>query len=73
VKGAEFVRRVRNLARIRGLEVKLVESHGKGSHATLYLGTARTTVKDRKKEINDGLLNAMCSQLKISKSELMDS
>ncbi len=37
----------------------------------LYLGGARTTIKDRKKEIAEGLLGAMCSQLGITKSDLM--
>ncbi len=52
--------------------MNLVESHGKGSHATIYLGDARTTIKDRKKDISEGLLNAMCTQLGISKSDVME-
>ncbi len=72
MKGAEFVRRLRKLARAKGLEMNLVESHGKGSHATIYLGDARTTIKDRKKDISEGLLNAMCTQLGISKSDVME-
>ena len=71
MKGAEFVRRVRKVAKNKGVSVELVESHGKGSHAMLYLGGARTTIKDRKKEIAEGLLGAMCSQLGITKSDLM--
>jgi len=48
---------------VRGVRVTLDKKHGKGSHATLYFGSARTTVKDRKKEIGPGLLHAMLQQL----------
>ena len=64
---------MKELATNKGLEFELVESHGKGSHATVYLGGARTTIKDRKKEIAEGLLSAMCSQLGITKKDLMDA
>ncbi len=42
--GAEFVRRVRKLARKRGLPVRFVASRGKGSHGTLYFGDRLTRV-----------------------------
>jgi predicted RNA binding protein YcfA (HicA-like mRNA interferase family) len=38
-------------------------SRGKGSHGTLHLGSAFTTVKDRKKEIGPGLLRVMLKDL----------
>ena len=44
--------------------------HGKGSHATLYFGVNRTTIKDRKKEIGKGLLKSMLNDLDINKDEL---
>jgi predicted RNA binding protein YcfA (HicA-like mRNA interferase family) len=47
-------------------------SHGKGSHLFLSLGKRHTVVKDRKKEIREGLLQAMCAQLGISKSDLLE-
>lgn len=61
--GAEFLRRIRRIAESQGLAVRLDERQGKGSHARLYLGDRFTTLKDRRKEIGDGLLNAMCRQL----------
>jgi hypothetical protein len=43
-----------------------VPAKGKGSHGKVYLGTASTIVKDRKKELGIGLLCQMCKDLGIS-------
>ncbi len=47
-----------------------IPAKGKGSHGTLYVGSASTTVKDRKKELGLGLLRAMCRDLGIDPREL---
>ena len=36
----------------------------------LYYGARRTTVKDRRKEIGPGLLNAMPTQLGLTKKDI---
>ena len=69
VDGAEFIRRVRRVARRRGVEISFVAHRGKGSHGTLYLGDRRTIVKDRKKEIGKGLLASMLADLGIRPEE----
>jgi len=61
--GDELIRRPRRLGRQRGVEVRLDELKGKGSHAALYYGSRRTTLKDRHKEIGAGLLRATLRQL----------
>lgn len=48
VKGAEFERRVRKLAKNQDLPCYFVASKGKGSHGRLYFGAQVTTLKDRK-------------------------
>jgi mRNA interferase HicA len=63
--GNEFVRKVKVLGKARGLEVRLNASRGKGSHQTLYLGTAFTVVRNLKDELKTGTLHAMCAQLGI--------
>ncbi len=63
MRGAEFIRKVQKAGHQRGLPVRFVASRGKGSHGTLYLGAAFTTVKDRKKEIGPGLLKVMLKDL----------
>lgn len=68
--GAEFIRKVNRIAKVRGIDVVFDKRHGKGSHGTLYYGARKTTVKDRKKEIGPGLLAAMLYQLGLSKTDL---
>lgn len=63
VRGREFVDRVRNIGRARGVLVRLDTKRGKGSHVTVYYGDRKTIVKDRRKEIPPGLLSAMARQL----------
>lgn len=59
MKGRDFVERVREIGKARGITVRFDAGHGKGSHGRLYVGSAWTTVKDRKKDIGPGLLRAM--------------
>lgn len=54
------------------MQVAFDSGHGKGSHGRLYYGARFTTLKDRKKEIGPGLLNAMLHQLGLTKEELED-
>ena len=69
--GNEFVERVRAYAKRRELNVYLDPAEGKGSHGRLYLGDRHTTIKDRRKEIGEGLLSKMCRDLGISKRDLL--
>ncbi len=70
MKGSEFLRKLKGLARRRGVPVAFDKKHGKGSHGTLTYGERRTTLKDPKKEIGKGLLNAMLNDLGLTKDEL---
>ena len=64
-----FVRCAMRWARDRELEVRFVAAEGSGSHGTLYAEARRTTVKDRKKEIDKGLLNKMLTDLGIDRDD----
>ena len=68
--GREFITRIRKLGRKHGTAVTVSSKRGKGSHITLSYGSRFTIVKDRKKDISAGLLNAMCRQLGIDPREL---
>jgi mRNA interferase HicA len=70
MNGAEFVKKIKSAAKLRGLSYRLDASRGKGSHATLYLGDSFTIVKDRKKEIGPGLLASMLTDLGLTKEDL---
>jgi mRNA interferase HicA len=70
VKGSEFLRKVKVIARRNKLTYRWVAERGSGSHGTLYVGTRFTVVKDLKKELGPGLLSDMLKQLGIRKEDL---
>lgn len=67
--GNEFERRVRRAGKANGVSVTW-KSHGKGSHGRLYYGARFATLKDRRKEIGGGLVNAMLKQLGLTKKDV---
>ena len=67
--GREFLKRVREIGRARGVAVGVNTERGKGSHITLYYGKANTIVKDRRKEIGPGLLSKMIADLGLDRSD----
>jgi mRNA interferase HicA len=70
VTGAEFIRRVRRLARRRRIAFAINTRRGRGSHRIVYFGTRWTTVKDPKEELGKGLVRKMCKDLGIDQVEL---
>ena len=69
VTGREFIRRVARIGRERRIEVRVNSRRGRGSHVTLYYGTLRTTIKDRRKEIGPGLLSSMIRDLGLERND----
>src|SRR6266851_5744121 len=70
VNGNELLRKLRRLARARGVEVRVDQRQGKGSHATLFYGRRKTTLKDPKQEIGAGLLRSMLNQLGLTPRDI---
>jgi mRNA interferase HicA len=70
VNGNEFLRKIKKLARRRGLTVVFLPDRGNGSHGRVYFGDRFTILKDLKKEIGAGLFGSMLSDLGIRKEEL---
>ena len=70
MKGSEFERRVRKLARSGKVVCMFVPDKGKGSHGRLYFGGEFTTPKNRKKEIGQDLIAKMCRDLNIDPNDL---
>jgi mRNA interferase HicA len=68
----EFLRRVKRLARSRGVGIRLVAHRGKGGHQTLWLGDRRTVVAFHGSghEVPKGTLHAMLRALNITLEEL---
>lgn len=67
--GNEFIKRVKKLARARGLETFVDKSRGKGSHITFYYGEKFTVVRNLKDELKTGTYKAMLKQLGIKEDE----
>ena len=70
LKGSEFVRKVQQAAKKRGISAQFVPERGKGSHGTLYFGGRRTTVPNLKKELKTGTCHAMLKQLGLTSNDL---
>jgi mRNA interferase HicA len=70
VKGSEFLRKTKIVARRRKVTFHWIPERGVGSHGTLYFGDRFTVVKDLRKEVGPGLLADMCKQLGIRKEDL---
>ena len=68
--GNEFIRKVKALGRQLGVPVRLDASRGKGSHQTLYYGSAFTVVRNLKDELKTGTLHGMCGQIGIKVGDL---
>ena len=70
MNGAELMRKLKRLAKERGVTFEYVARSGKGSHGQLLFGDHLTTMKDPKKEIGPGLLHDMLKQLGLDKGDL---
>lgn len=63
VRAGDFVKKIKQLGRERGVAVRLETKRGKGSHGVLYFGSAFTVVQDMKREVKTGMLHGMLKQL----------
>jgi mRNA interferase HicA len=70
MRGNELVRRLRRLARERGVAFELIAERGKGSHVRLHFGDCMTTIPDPRRELKKGLLHGVCRQLGVKVEEL---
>ena len=70
MKGSEFIRRVKKIAKERGIIAREDKKRGKGSHVTFYFGDRRTIVRNPKDELKTGTLKAMLAQLGLTQEEL---
>jgi len=70
MKGSEFLRKLKKLAKEKGVKFKHIEERGKGSHSTIEYGDCFTIIRNLSDELKTGTYNAMLKQLGISKDEL---
>jgi mRNA interferase HicA len=70
MRGNEFVKKVKKLAKANNLEARIDSKRGKGSHVTLYYGDKFTIIRNLKDELKTGTLKAMLKQLGIREDEI---
>ncbi|MBF8272339.1 MAG: hypothetical protein HW380_1444, partial [Magnetococcales bacterium] len=70
MNGNELIRKLRKYAKDQGGDFRFISGHGKGSHGRIYLGQYFTTIKNRQKEIQPGLLSAMLKQLGLTRQDI---
>lgn len=70
MKGAEFLRRVRRLARRRGWEIEWRPDRGKGSHGLLIVNGHRTVLPNLKAELKRGLFFGLLRNLGLEETDL---
>ena len=63
MKGNEFLKRTRKLAKERALVWEWHPNLGKGSHGILKFGDRKTVLRNTKDELKTGTLHAMLKQL----------
>jgi mRNA interferase HicA len=72
MKGIEFIRKIKKLARQRECRCIVDKKRGKGSHVTLYYGNKRTIVRNPKDELKKGTISAMLRQLELTNRDIQD-
>ena len=70
-KGNDFMRRIEELGRKRGVAISTDSKRGKGSLVILYYGDHKIIVKDRRKELGPGLLSKMIRDLGLDRRDLL--
>jgi mRNA interferase HicA len=70
MKGNEFLRLMRKLAKKNGWSYEWRPDMGKGSHGVLMLNGKRTVVRNLADELKTGTYHAMLSQLELKPDDL---
>ena len=71
MKGNEFIRKIKRLAKKRVIEAYVDKKRGKGSHVTLYFGERLTIVRNPSQELKTGTIKAMLKQLGLEENDII--
>ncbi len=72
MKGTEFLKKLKALAKKKGWAFEWRPDRGKGSHGTAYLNGQKTVVRNLKDELKTGTFHGMLKQLRIDENDLYD-
>jgi mRNA interferase HicA len=70
MKGSEFLKKLKALAKRKGWSYEWRAEEGKGSHGALYVNGQKTIVRNLKDELKTGTIHEMLKQLSIKESDL---
>jgi len=70
MKGSEFLKKLKALAKRKCWSYEWRPNEGKGSHGALYVNGQKTIVRNVKDELKTGTFHAMLKQLGIKESDL---
>jgi mRNA interferase HicA len=70
MKGSEFLKKLKALAKSQSITVHIEQRRGKGSHSTLFYGERFTIIRNLKDELKTGTYNAVLKQLGINEKDL---
>ncbi len=70
MRGNEFIKKVLETAKQRGIAARVDAKRGKGSHVTLYYGNRMTIVRNPKDELKTGTYHAMLKQPGLRENDL---
>ena len=72
MKGSEFLRLLKSLARKRGWDYEWIPDRGKGSHGTLRVNGQLTIVRSLKDELKTGTFPGMLKPLGVKEGDLYE-
>ena len=72
MKGSEFLKKLKALAKTRSWGYEWRPDRGKGSHGMVYLNGQKTVVRNLKDELKTGTFHGMLRQRGIDESDLYD-
>ena len=72
MKGSEFLKKLKALAKRKGWDYDWRPDQGKGSHGVLQFNGRKTVVRNLKDELKTGTYHAMLKQLGLDDRDLHD-
>lgn len=70
VKGDELLKKLKSIAKERGIAIDVDQKHGKGSHGTVHFGGKKAILPYSRRELPTGTLNGILKQLGLKKEDL---
>lgn len=70
ITGKKLIKKLRELAKQRDVEIEVLKNRGKGSHRVIIFNGKLATVPNLKKELRPGTLGQILKDIEVTKDEL---